>query len=572
MAFQLSPGVLVVEKDLTNIVPAVSTSIGAFAGTFAWGPVLDPILLSSENELVAKFGKPTVNSAGDNSTSFFTAANYLAYSNALYVCRRASDTHFNAASTADTSGISGVVINNEDAYLAGNGTWGDNGEFAAKYPGKLGNSLRILMADSSTWDGWGTTAEDWAQYFDRAPGTSQYVLDRGGSDDELHILIIDELGYFSGVKGTILEKYSFLSKASDAKAESGALNYYADVLNNDSKYVWWLNHTDGGTNWGTTAENKTFDDMTAEVDSTLVGGVDDLEYDSGKLQTAFALYSDVEKYDISLVITGALLGADSLAVVGDLGDERKDCIVFISPTNTGPTYFSGDEAVDDTLTFRNNTCNVNSSYAVMDSGWGYQYDVYNDKYKWIPLNGHVAGLCARTDNTNDPWWSPGGLNRGQLKNVIKLNINPNKTQRDSLYKIGVNPIVSFPGQGTILYGDKTLLTRPSAFDRINVRRLFIVLEKAIATAAKYQLFEFNDSFTRAQFRSMVEPFLRGVQGRRGLIDFRVVCDETNNTGDVIDRNEFVASIFIKPTRSINFITLNFVAVRTDVSFDEVTVA
>ena len=228
------------------------------------------------------------------------------------------------------------------------------------------------------------------------------------------------------------------------------------------------------------------------------------------------------------------------------------------------------DLAEQTVNFRNNVpFNITSSYGVLDSGWKYQYDSYNDVYRWVPLNGDIAGLCARTDYTNDPWWSPGGLNRGQIKNVVKLSFNPSKAERDELYKNGINPVCSFPGQGTVLFGDKTLLAKPSAFDRINVRRLFIVLEKAIAIAAKYQLFEFNDSFTRAQFRSMVEPFLRDVQGRRGIIDFRVKCDDTNNTGEVIDRNEFIADIYIKPARSINFITLNFVAVRTGVSFDEV---
>jgi phage tail sheath protein FI len=205
----------------------------------------------------------------------------------------------------------------------------------------------------------------------------------------------------------------------------------------------------------------------------------------------------------------------------------------------------------------------------MDSGVKYQYDRYNDKYRFVPLNADVAGLCARTDYTNDPWYSPGGYNRGQIKNVVRLGHNPDKTNRDTLYKAGVNPVVSFPGQGIVLFGDKTLQTKPSAFDRINVRRLFIVLEKAIATAAKFQLFEFNDSFTRAQFVNLVEPFLRDVQGRRGITDFRVKCDDTNNTGQVIDSNQFVADIFIKPARSINFITLNFVAARTSANFTEI---
>jgi phage tail sheath protein FI len=210
-----------------------------------------------------------------------------------------------------------------------------------------------------------------------------------------------------------------------------------------------------------------------------------------------------------------------------------------------------------------------SSYVVMDSAWKYQYDKYSDVYRWVPLNGDIAGLCARTDTQRDPWFSPAGLNRGQIKNVVKLSWNPQKTERDTIYKAGINPVVTFPGEGTILYGDKTFQNRPSAFDRINVRRLFLILEKTIAKASRSTLFEFNDEFTRAQFVNLVEPFLRDIQGRRGIYDYRVVCDTTNNTPEVIDQNQFVGDIYIKPARSINFIQLNFVAVRTGVAFNEI---
>ena len=253
-------------------------------------------------------------------------------------------------------------------------------------------------------------------------------------------------------------------------------------------------------------------------------------------------------------------------MIGSVAEARKDCLVFLSPRRDDVVDVPGSERANIT-TFRNLL--TSSSYAVIDSSWKYQYDKYNDVYRYVPMNGDTAGLCVRTDTERDPWFSPAGFNRGQIKNVIRLSFNPTKAERDELYKIGVNPVVTFPGEGTILFGDKTLLAKPSAFDRINVRRLFIVLEKAIAKAAKFSLFEFNDEFTRAQFVALVEPFLRDVQGRRGIYDFRVVCDETNNTGEVIDRNEFIGDIYIKPARSINFIQLNFVAVRTGVAFDEV---
>jgi phage tail sheath protein FI len=289
------------------------------------------------------------------------------------------------------------------------------------------------------------------------------------------------------------------------------------------------------------------------------------------LTNAFDLFASAEEVDVSLILQGKAVGSANNAqlanyIIDNICESRKDCVAFISPAKDDVVSAAGNETTN-MVGFRN--ASRSTSYAVLDSGYKYQYDKYNDVYRYVPLNGDTAGLCVRTDDTRDPWFSPAGFNRGQIKNIIKLAYNPDKANRDILYKANINPVVTFPGQGTVLYGDKTMLTKPSAFDRINVRRLFIVLEKAIATAAKYTLFEFNDEFTRAQFKNLVEPFLRDVQGRRGIYDFKVVCDSTNNTGEVIDRNEFVGDIYIKPARSINFIQLNFVAVRTGVEFSEV---
>lgn len=557
MAFQLSPGVLVTEKDLTNIIPAVATSTGAYAGVFVWGPVMDPTTISSENQLVSRFGKPT----DANAASWMTAANFLAYSNNLITVRVDSANMANAVAVPAGT----TKIKNLDDYEQNfiNGA-GDVGPWAAKYPGSLGNSIRVEMADSETYADWLYAGE-----FDGAPGTSTYAQSVGGADDELHVLLIDEGGLWTGVRGAIIEKFAYLSKASDARQGNGTNNYYRDVININSKYIWWMDHPTGLA-WGTTARDTEFDPLADVEVHTLSGGVDDFVPSNGNLQAGFALFANTEVYDVSLIPTGPVPAAVAKFVVEQVAEVRKDCVAFVSPSTDAGAVIQGLDVVEDTVAFRTSTAfNVNSSYGVLDSGWKYQYDRYNDKYRWVPLNGDIAGLCARTDLTNDPWWSPGGLNRGQVKNVVKLNINPNKTERDELYKAGINPVVSFPGQGTVLFGDKTLQSKPSAFDRINVRRLFIVLEKAIATAAKYQLFEFNDSFTRAQFKSMVEPFLRDVQGRRGVTDFRVVCDETNNTGEIIDRNEFVADIYVKPARAINFISLNFIAARTGISFDEI---
>jgi hypothetical protein len=719
MPFQLSPGVAVVEKDFSAIVPAVSSSRGAFAGAFAWGPVLAPTSVTSENELVRIFGKPT----DANAQAFFTAANFLSYTNSILISRTEGTGSRNAVATqsggvstitvgtagsgytsvptvaisapndgggiqatavarlsgggvtgitvgsggsgytsasvtfsapnivggttptatvtisggavtgfvitsagsgytsAPTVSISGngtgatigtvtisassitgititnagsgytsapsvtisapptgttalatstvttagVKINNAQDYLTdfSNGS-GVFGEFAARYPGSLGNSLLVSMADSGSFASWAYKAN-----FDTAPATSTYAANAGNTNanDELHVIVVDEDGLWTGTPGTVLEKFAFVSKANDSKKSDGTNNYYKDVINNRSDYIYWMDHPTG-TNWGSNTAGTTFDTIGSAVTRSLGGGVDSLTATDGQLMAAYSLFEDDAQYDISLIPVGKASATVANHVIG-IAESRLDCVVFVSPEDVSsgdPIIGTGSAATDKIVAYRNAL--PSTSYAVLDSGYKYQYDRYNDKYRWIPLNGDTAGLCARTDYTNDPWFSPSGLNRGQIKNVVKLAHNPTKADRDVLYKSGVNPVVTFPGEGTVLFGDKTLLAKPSAFDRINVRRLFIVMEKAIATAAKFQLFEFNDGFTRAQFKNLIEPFLRDVQGRRGITDFAVKCDESNNTGQVIDANQFVADIFVKPNRSINFITLNFVAARSSISFTE----
>lgn len=665
MAFQLSPGVLVTEQDLTNIVPAVSTSAGAYAGTFMWGPVEEPVTVTSENVLVERFGRPVTG----NSQSFFTAANFLSYTNNLLVSRvdstavnavaaqsgtvtaititNAGDSYTTAPtvtiSAPDLAGgiqatatatidpvtgeVTGVTITNpgygylndgqgvpdnaEVTFEASSGTTATAtmtvtnagfkvknfddynnyyvngaavvGTWAAKYPGALGNSLKVSMADFTTFSTWDYRAE-----FDSQPQTSEYAAGKSAQGDEMHIVVVDEDGLFTGTPGVVLEKFAFVSKASDAKAADGSNNYYKTVINANSRYIWWMDHTDQVAATSTTTAStisdaalllnigdaveagKGFKDLSNAQTVSLAGGTDDVVPTEGNIQTAFAEFANSDLYDISLVLGGRAPEETADFLISEIAEKRKDCVVFLSPleVSTGNIIIgNGSDAINKVIAFRDEL--PSSSYAVMDTGYKYQYDRYNDTYRWVPLNGDIAGLAARTDYTNDAWWSPGGLNRGQIKNVVKLAVNPGQTERDNLYKSGVNPVVTFPGEGTVLFGDKTLLSKPSAFDRINVRRLFIVLEKAIAIAARYQLFEFNDSFTRAQFKNLVEPFLRDVQGRRGITDYRVKCDDTNNTGEVIDRNEFVADIFIKPNRSINFIKLNFIAARSAVSFEEI---
>jgi hypothetical protein len=564
MAFQLSPGVNVSEVDLTTVVPSVATTVGGFAGNFNWGPVNEVVTINNEVQLVERFGKPDSNTY----TSFFTVANFLSYSNDIRVIRSVGS----SANNATVDGVGARILNRTDYDEQIPVTSSEDAGnyptiFISKYPGSLGNSLRVSMCDAnteliSTWQ--------YANEFSANANTSSFASSKNLSNDELHIVVVDKTGLISGTAGTVLEKFGFTSKLRDAKNEDGTSNYYAEVINSKSKWIWWGSHPLSSPNWGsslsyyTSAADYVLDSLTSTT-FDLSGG-SDAAPTAGNINTSYDLFDNPESVDVSLIMTGSVSGDTIPDHLISMAENRKDCLIFLSPEQTDVVNNSGNE-VTDILSLRNTF--TSSSFAVMDSGWKYQYDKYNDVYRWIPLNGDIAGLCARTDIERDPWFSPAGFNRGQIKNVVKLSWNPTKAERDSLYKAGVNPIVTFPGEGTVLYGDKTLLSRPSAFDRINVRRLFIVLEKSIARAARSSLFEFNDEFTRAQFVNLVEPFLRDVQGRRGIYDYRVVCDTTNNTPEVIDRNEFVGDIYIKPARSINFIQLNFVAVRTGVSFNEV---
>ena len=571
MAFQISPGVNYSEVDLTTVVPSVLTTAGAFAGTFKWGPAQKRIQVDSEITLVNKFGTPDSNSA----TSFFTAASFLAYGNNLSVVRAVGSGARNArANTAAAA----LQIANEDVFQAAylTGAAGSSiGPVIARYPGALGNSLTVSFCDAAsqfaTWNVTTVTGTviPLTTYFNGAPGTSAQAVAAGALFDELHAVVIDTSGAFSGVKNAVLEIFPYLSKASDATDALGNSNYYKNVIYNNSKYVYAVDPltTSASYNtWGKPLANTTFHTSAQSSDYVLVGGSDDAP-STANTQTAYGLFANADEVDVSLVITGDANIATQQYVIDNIANSRKDCLAFISPPSANVINQAGNETTN--ISAWNTALGRSTSYAVADSGWKYMFDKYSNTYRWVPLNGDIAGLCVYTDSVRDPWFSPAGFNRGNLKNVVKLAWNPTKTNRDTLYAQGVNPVGTFPGNGTVLYGDKTLQTKPSAFDRINVRRLFIVLEKAISQAAKFSLFEFNDETTRAQFVGLVTPFLRDIQGRRGIYDFRVVCDTTNNTSQVIDANQFVGDIYIKPARSINFIQLNFVAVRTGVDFTEV---
>lgn len=576
MAFLVSPGVNTSEIDLTTAVPAVGTSTGATVGFFRWGPANTVIQVTSESDLVQKFFAPDSNTAA----SFLSATNFLSYGNDLRVVRVCSATT-DKSNNATSNSSHNVTVMNDEEYFLNNYTGANaNVAFCARYPGALGNSLRVSVCSSeATFDSW-----LFAPYFDSAPNTSNFVVAKTGNStlkDEMHIIVVDEDGVITGTANTVLERFSNLSKCSDARGDDGSSIYYKEVLYRNSKWVHWLGHAPGSNaanTWGQTvaAASATGTPLHSPViaNYSFVNGTDGVPSQADYINM-IDLFTNKEKIDVSLLFAGDC-GISSNSSISttlvankylNVADGRKDAVAFISPPYANSVTSTAKST--DVVNFRNGSGLLDTSYGVMDSGWKYQYDKYNDVYRWIPLNSDVAGLCVRTDLQRDPWFSPAGLNRGQIRNLVKLSFNPTQAERDSLYKAGVNPVVSFPGEGTVLFGDKTMQGRPSAFDRINVRRLFIVLEKAISAAARSSLFEFNDEFTRSQFVALVEPFLRDVQGRRGVYDFRVVCDETNNTPAVIDRNEFVGDIYIKPARSVNFIQLNFVAVRSGVAFDEI---
>ena len=633
MASLLSPGVKVLETDLTTIIPAVSSTEGAIAGQFNWGPVNHPYLIDSENRLVEVFSKPDNNNAED----WWSAANFLAYANKLYVTRvvdETSSTLSERAKNATTANTEGMLVRNDKEYETKyNGgslknTYG-TGPWIAKYPGSLGNSLKIsvcasedafqstipgtltIAANSATVTGTGTdfvtniTEGDlivvgnethkvgsiantsyltltsrhvagvsdatgvrrWEYYgeVDKAPTTSETADSRGGSNDELHIVIVDEDGLWTGQIGTVLEVYQFLSKASDAKINNGSSNYYKNRINTESKFVRWAGHDDGIPNSGS-ASSTAFGSVSKPINYSFIGGNNGKNVTENERIRGYNTFRSKEDIDISFIIGAAANQTVAVHIINNIVENRKDCVAFFSPPKQYVVDADGMEA-ENCVTFRNTL--PSTSYATLDSCWKNQYDVYNDVYRYVPMNGDTAGLYARTDVERDAWWAAAGFNRGHIKNVINLSWNPRNSERDILYKNGINPVASFIGEGPVLYGNKTLQAKPSAFDRMNVRRLFIVLEKAISKASQYTLFEFNDEFTRAQFRNMVEPYLRDVQGRRGVYDFLVVCDETNNTPEVIDRNEFKGDIYIKPARTAEFITLNFIATRTGVEFSEV---
>ena len=666
----LSPGVEIQERDLTiGSIETVEVNVGAIAGAFLKGPVLEPVRISTEAQLIETFGEPT----DDNAETWWTAASFLSYGGVIDVVRCATSGQLTASDDSVTSPYT-LSIPTKDVYEADYFYAGNNPfRFAARNVGADQNSLRVATIDTGAdvtltldgalttstigtqvqtasaspngaksgyifaWDGANNkvsliTSDTWvatdviengvtdlnvtakSNWYDEQvvypavgnkpalpwsaiaprPTTSPYVADRGGSKDEIHVVVYDATGEITGSPNTLLEKFTYLSKANNGRTSEGSQNYYPQVLLDGSDWIYWGSHETvgiydvsanqsitGGNISGTNnkgSDATTAFDLSGVSEYTFIKGAESGGATSGEIISAMQEFADTETVEIDYLLmgpgdigSGASAESNTKAIAAaalTISSARKDCIAFLSPWKGNVVGVTSSATQTENVVDFYDAMQA-TSFGVFDNGWKYIYDRFADKYRYVPCNGDVAGLCAATTANGLPWFSPAGLNRGAIKNAVKLAFSPTRTERDKLYQNRINPITSLPGQGILLFGDKTALASPSAFDRINVRRLFNVIEKTIGNAAKGVLFELNDEFTRNNFKNVVEPYLRGIQAERGITDFLVVCDETNNTGAVIDANEFKADFYIKPARSINFITLTFIATRTGVSFEEV---
>jgi len=622
----ISPGIKITETDLVSSSQAVSSTSGGFAGQFRWGPIDKAVQVTNETDLVTRFGKPNATNAVD----FLSAANFLGYSGSLFVVRSAN-TALNATAEATTgSGTAGTgtSIKNDDVYI--NTASFNVGPWAARYSGALGNSLRVsvcpsanaysntltgtysVTAGSTTVTGTGTAANTQLQVgdfivlsgrstkvtaianatsltiesahltgasgatatrrweffgeFDSAPGTSTSGAAAGASGDEMHVVIQDDTGDITGTANTVIEKFGYLSKGSNAKADTGGSNYYKDVINDRSNYVWWTAHDNAGSNWGNTLSSTTYTAVNTPKTYSLAGGSDGNALTDGDRATSFVLLANKQEVPASIIVAGQASATVANRIIADVAETRKDVVVCISPLRANVVNNAGSEA--SAISAWADTVS-RSTYAVADSGWKYQYDKYNDVYVYVPLNADTAGCMARNDLNREPWLSPAGFSNGRVQNLVRLAYNPTQADRDTLYKASINPVITQVGRGTVLFGDKTFTLKNTSMNRVNVRRLFIELQKTIGQAADNVLFDQNDATTRSGFVSLVIPYLRSVQSRRGITAFRVVCDETNNPEDVVNSNEFVCDIFVQPIRSVNFIQLNFVSVRGTATFAEI---
>jgi hypothetical protein len=576
----ISPGVEVKEIDKTASLGAVALGGGAFAGAFQWGPANQIVVINSEADLVKTFGKPdTGNTVASNKFNWLTAASFLGYTSGLQVVRTigASSLNARASNGGNTEPATWFNLDDYDSnpYAA---AANEDAPFIARYPGTYGDSIRVSIADTAIFPTW-----TWKNAFPGKPGSSANAT----NDDCIHVIVYDGDGKITGVANTVLEKFTSVSILADAKTDFGNSNYIKDRIRDEGQWIFFggfdmptdmlIDGSDEATmqGWETaTSLSAAITDLTdADIEFVFTGGNDGTDSNLATARgTGYDLFADPDTTDVSFFVSGSSETTSNVnAKLNTITSARKDAFAFISPPVGSLTSASATLATKATEveTWANSATLPKSSYIVADSGYKKMYNKYNDEYVAVPLNGDIAGISALTRINQDAWWSPAGFTRGQIRNAASLYFNPGQDERDKLYPVGVNPVVSMPGRGTLLYGDKTTQLGTGAFTRINVRGLFIVLESTISNFAKNLLFEFNDDFTRSQFRSLVGGYLESVQTGRGITDYRVICDETNNTGDVVDANEFVGDIFIKPTRSINFIRLNFVAVRTAVSFSEV---
>ena len=585
-----SPAVVVKEIDLTGGVPNVQSTTGAIVGNYRWGPVEKRMLIANETELVETFASPDSN----NTVDFHSASYFLRYSSNMQVVRSITSAAKNAFS-AD-SALDAQTIKNEDGFATQESFLiSEHNTFLGRYPGDLANGLtieRCVAGDSAAFNNW-----IYANEFDAKPETSTFISNKNGQNDEMHVVVVDGQGKFTGTKGAVLERYPFLSVAKDAKNTTGSSIFVRDVINEKSSYVYMagfdsdvsLAQFSGSTAVGRAGSLSTDSGDDYNIDAstydsagdpgkyvrsfTLANGVASGVLSTSEYATGYDLFEDKDQIEIDFLIAPSMATRTNHdTVVSDLigtAAARKDCVAVFSPARDDVVNLTNSSTITSNITATGDAITPYSSYAFMDGNFLKVYDKFNDQFIFIPAASSTAGIMAATDLNRAAWFSPAGSRRGQYLGITSLAWTPTKGQRDSLYKKSINPIANIPGSGVILFGDKTGLRRASAFDRINVRRLFLILERAISRAAEQVLFEFNDEFTRAEFVNIIEPVLREVKGRRGITDFRVVADATNNTATVIDRNEFKADIFIKPARSINYVTLNFVAVRTGVDFEEV---
>ena len=572
-----SPAVVVKEIDLTGGVPNVQSTTGAIVGNFRWGPAEQRILIDNESKLVEVFASPD----SANTIDFHSASYFLRYSGSLQIVREVTSAAKNARSTIgqlatdNNNTLPMELVKNADDFAAQEAALdSDSHTFIARYAGDLGNSLEVSVCppNSTAFDAWTYKNE-----FDAAPGTSNYASTRSATNDEIHVVVVDHDGKLTGTQGSVLERYPFVSVAKDAKNADGTTNFAKDVINGRSEYVHFVGFDSDYTvarGNGVVDSGDDFDPgLTTHTAHTFDKGVNSGALGTSEVLAGYDMFEDKDIVEVDFLISPSMNSrADQTTVVNDLvataENLRKDCVVTASPAREDVVNLTNTATITTNITTTVDTF-TNSSYLVSDGNFLKVYDKYNDQFIHIPAASSTAGIMAATDLQRAPWFSPAGARRGQYLGITAISWSPTKAQRDTLYKAGVNPIANIPGQGVLLFGDKTKLGRPSAFDRINVRRLFLVLERAIGKAAEQAMFEFNDEFTRAEFVNIIEPVLREVKGRRGITDFKVVCDDTNNTAAVVDRNEFIANVFIKPARSINYVTLNFVAVRTGVDFEEV---